>query len=186
MMPVFRIFANTEEAGGISALGLDWKAIIIQGVTFLIFILIIKKFALGKIVNVLEERRKTIEGSLDKAEELTKQNEEAEKRVNELLHKARKESEIIIAKSHEEAGSIVKEAQDTASKKAEKIIADGLAQIDQQVVKAQDQLKKDTLELVAQATATLLGETVDIKKHESLVLKVLDDHSKQINKKVLK
>ncbi len=60
------------------------------------------------------------------------------------------------------------------------------AQIDQQVVKAQDQLKKDTLELVAQATAALIGETVDIKKHESLVTKVLDDHSKHTNKKGLK
>lgn len=186
MLVPLSILANTEEAGGIAALGLDWKAVVIQGVTFLVFILIIKKFALGKIVNVLEERRKTIEGSLDKAEELTKQNEEAEKRVNELLHQARKESEIVIAKGHEEAGSIIKEAQDTASKKAEKIITDGLAQIDQQVVKAQDQLKKDTLELVAQATAALIGETVDIKKHESLVTKVLDDHSKHTNKKGLK
>lgn len=179
MLVPLSILANTEEAGGIAALGLDWKAVVIQGVTFLIFILIIKKFALGKIVNVLEERRKTIEGSLDKAEALTKQNEEAENRVNELLQQARKDSEIVIAKGQEEAGSIIKEAQDTASKKAEKIIADGLAQIDQQVVKAQEQLKKDTLELVAHATTALLGETVDVKKHESLITKALVDHADQ-------
>ncbi|MCB9823221.1 F0F1 ATP synthase subunit B [Candidatus Nomurabacteria bacterium] len=177
MLGVFNILASTEESGGIAALGLDWKAVVIQGVTFLIFILIIKKFALAKIVNVLEDRRKTIESSIDKAEELTKQNEEAEKRVNELLHQARKEAELIIGKGHEEAGSIIKEAQDTASKKAEKIIADGLAQIDQQVLKVQDQLKKDTLELVAQATTALIGETVDVKKHESLIAKAITDHN---------
>ena len=178
-MTVINLMATTEEAGGIGALGLDWKAIIIQGFTFLVFLLIVKKFALSKIVKVLEDRRKTIEGSLDKAEELTKQNTEAEKRVNALLHDARKEAETIIGKSHEEAGSIIMEAQGVASKRAEKIIADGLVQIDQQVVKAQEQLKKDTLELVAQATSALLGEKVDVKKHEILIAKALADHTDQ-------
>lgn len=178
MIPVLHLLANTEEAGGIASLGLDWKAIVIQGFTFLVFLLIVKKFALSKIVGVLEDRRKTIEGSLDKAEELTKQNEEAEARVSALLHDARKEAEVVIDKSHEEAGSIIQEAQDAASAKAKKIIADGLVQIDQQVVKAQEQLKKDTLELVAQATSALLSETVDAKKHESLITKALTEHKK--------
>lgn len=178
MLPILHILATTEEPAGIAALGLDWKAIIAQGVTFLIFLLIVKKFAFSKVVGVLEERRVKIEDSLDKAEELTHQNEAAEKRVNELLHQARKEAEEIIGKSHEEAGSIIQEAQDAAGAKAKKIIADGMAQIEQQVVKAQDQLKKETLELVAQATSALLSETVDAKKHEALITKALSSAKK--------
>lgn len=175
MIQILTQLATTAEPEGIAALGIDPWAILAQGVTFLLFLFVIKKFALSKIVVTLEERRTKIDESLDKAEALTIQNNEAEKRVNELLHEARKEAENVIALSHEEAGSIVQEAQDAAEAKAKKIIADGMAQIDQQVIKAQEELKKQTLELVSQATTALLGETVDAKKHEALVTKALKE-----------
>lgn len=167
--------AEAEEAQGIAALGIDPWAILAQGVTFLILFLLIKKFALSKIVGTLEERRKTIEGSLDKAEELNRQNEEAEKRVNALLQEARKDADANIAKSREEAGAIVLEAETKAGEKAEKIIADGEARIKNEVEKAKVELKKETLDLVAHATGVVLGESVDAKKNEALIKKALKE-----------
>ncbi|MCB9822444.1 ATP synthase F0 subunit B [Candidatus Nomurabacteria bacterium] len=101
MMNIVQLLASTEpaESQGIAALGLSPLAILAQGITFLMFFLLVKKFALGKIVDTIETRRKTIEESLNKAEELNKQNEEAEKRVNALLGEARKESEEIIKRA---------------------------------------------------------------------------------------
>src|SRR5690554_226393 len=102
MIHTLTLLAATGEAPeGIAALGLNPWTILAQGATFLVFFLLIKKFALGKIVDTLETRRKTIEESLDKAEELGRQNEEAEKRVNSLLSDARKEAEKIVNKSRE-------------------------------------------------------------------------------------
>jgi F-type H+-transporting ATPase subunit b len=178
MIHVLSLLAATEESQGIAALGIDPLAILAQGATFLLFFFLIKKFALTKIVKTLEDRRVTIEGSLDKAEELTKQNEEAEKRVNALLLDARKESEDIINKSHEEAGSIITAAEDKAGEKAEKIIADGKAQIEQQVSKAQELLKKETLSLVAAATETVLSKKVDAKTDAKLI----EDALKEVQK----
>ncbi len=178
MIHTLTLLANTasEEAQGIAALGLSPWAILAQGVTFLVFFVLIKKFALGKIVDTLETRRKTIESSLDKAEELTKQNEEAEQRVNVLLSEARKEAEEIVSKSREEAGAIVADAEKAAGDKAEKIIADGKLQIEAEVVKAREALKKETLGLVAQATEAVLGEIVDAKKSEALIKKALKEN----------
>lgn len=176
MLDILTVFAATGEAPeGIAALGLNPMTILAQGVTFLVFFLLVKKFALGKIVDSIETRRKTIEESLDKAEELNKQNEEAEKRVNSLLSDARKEAEEIVSKSREEAGAIVVTAENAASEKAEKIIADGKLQIEAEVLKARELLKKETLTLVAQATEAVLGESVDVKKHEALIKKALKD-----------
>lgn len=173
------LLAATEESAGIAALGIDPIAIVVQGFTFLIFILIVKKFAFGKVVETLETRRISIEDSLDKAEELQKQNQETEARVSKLMHEARKDAEDVITKGREEAAAIVSEAQNEATTKAQKIIDDGKMQIEQQVVKAQEQLKKDTLALVAQTTAVLLGETVDAKKNEKLIVKALAEASKE-------
>lgn len=167
--------SHGAEPQGIAALGIDPWAILAQGVTFLLLVWLLKKFAFTKIVDILEERRKTVEQSLDKAEELSKKNEAAEKRVNALLHDARQEAEDIVNKSHEEAGSIVQEAEDAASNKAEKIIADGKLQIQNEVEKARKALKEETLELVSRATSVVLDEAVDAKKHENLVKKALQE-----------
>lgn len=180
MIDITTLLAAAEHAAkepeGIAALGIDPLAIVAQGITFLLLFFIIKKFALGKIVTTLEDRRKTIEGSLDKAKELNRQNEAAEQRVNALLGEARKEAEDIIGKSREEAGTIVAEAEQSAVSKAEKIVADGKLQIEAEVLKAREALKKETLDLVAHATEAVLGETVDSKKHEALVKKALQEH----------
>lgn len=165
--------AASAEPEGISALGLNFWTIVAQGATFLVFFLLIKKFALGKIVNNLETRRKTIESSLDQAEELQKQNEAAEKRINDLLSDARKEAEDIVSTSRKEAGVVLADAEKAAIEKAEKIIADGKLQIEAEVIKAREALKKETLGLVAQATEAVLGEAVDAKKSEDLIKKAL-------------
>lgn len=177
MIDIITVFAATEaaEPQGIAALGLNPWTILAQGVTFLVFFLLVKKFALGKIVDTIETRRKTIDESLDKAEELNRQNEEAEKRVNALLSDARKEAEEIVNKSREEAGAIVSTAENSAVEKAEKIIADGKLQIEAEVLKAREALKKETLSLVAQATEAVLGEAVDAKKSEALIKKALKE-----------
>lgn len=164
-----------DEPQGIAALGIDPWAILAQGLTFLLLFFLVKKFALGKIVTTLEDRRKTIEGSLDKAEELNKQNEEAEKRVGALLGKARKESEEIIAKTREESAVMIADAEKAAGEKAEKIVADGKLQIEAEVVKARSALKKETLGLVAAATEAVLSEKVDAKKDEKLIEKALKE-----------
>ncbi|MCA9312692.1 F0F1 ATP synthase subunit B [Candidatus Saccharibacteria bacterium] len=176
-MNIVQLLASTEpaESQGIAALGLSPLAILAQGITFLMFFSLVKKFALCKIVDTIETRRKTIEESLNKAEELNKQNEEAEKRVNALLGEARKESEEIINKSREEAGVIITDAEVTAVAKAEKIIADGKLQIEAEVLKAREALKKETLGLVARATEAVLGEAVDSKKSESIIRKALEE-----------
>lgn len=181
-MNIVTILASTEEPQGIAALGLDPLTILAQGVTFLLFFFLIKKFALTKIVDTLEDRRKTIEDSLDKAEEINKQNEEAEKRVNELLAKARAEAEEIIASSQKEAGVVLTDAENNALKRAEKIISDGKIQIEAEVIKAREALKKETLSLVAQATEAVLGETVDVKKHEALINKSIQEASRELQK----
>lgn len=177
MIHILTVLASTEpaESQGIAALGIDPWAILAQGVTFLLLFIIIKKFALGKIVNTLEERRKTIESSLEKAEELNRQNEEAEKRVNALLGEARKEAEDIMGKSREEAAVVVADAEKSAVEKAEKIVAEGKLQIEAEVIKAREALKKETLGLVAETTAAVLSESVDSKKNETLIKKALQE-----------
>lgn len=181
MIHLITFLASAEpaaESEGIAALGMDPLTMLAQGITFVIFFFIIKKFAFDKIVKTLEDRRVTIEKSLNDAEELKLKNEAAEERIKKLLQDARQEAETIIDKSNQEAGSIVSQAEDAAAVKAQKIIDDGVKNIENEVLKARADLKKETLGLVAQATEALLGEKINASKHEALVKKALDEAKK--------
>ena len=65
------LLANTEEASGLGALGIDPIAILAQAGTFLVLFLILKKFAFNGISDQLEKRRSKIENSIKEAEALS-------------------------------------------------------------------------------------------------------------------
>lgn len=170
-LPASHIFA--ESSGGISSLGLDPKLLILQILSFVIIFWLLKKYAFGPIVKMLDERYQKIEGSIGHAERLEETNKQAEANARKLLQEARKQAEEVINKGHEEAGAIIKQAETQAGEKATKIIKDGEARIAGEITKARAELKKETLGLVAQATGILLEKKVDVKANEELIINAL-------------
>jgi len=96
-MHLLNIFAAEEEAGGISALGLDPLAILAQAITFLLLFWILKKFALTKIVDTLEKRRKTIDEGVELGLKMAEEQEKLNAKIEEKLAQARVEADKIIA-----------------------------------------------------------------------------------------
>ena len=54
-------FAAESSSSGISSLGVNLKSFIFQLITFLIVLLILRRWVFPKLVATLEERRKTLE-----------------------------------------------------------------------------------------------------------------------------
>lgn len=170
------IFAATgEEAQGIAALGIDPLAILAQAVTFLVLFWVIKKFALDKIVASLEERRKTIDKGVTLGVEMEKEKAELDEKVEELLQKARRESDKIIAESQQEAGAIIKQAEQDAARKADTILAEANNRIAEDVERAKKDLKREMVELVGIATEAIIREKVDAQKDAKLIERVLQE-----------
>ena len=164
---------KAEEASGVAVLGINPIAIVLQATTFLILFLIIKKFALSKIVANLDDRRKTIEEGLANAHEIEVQKEALVKENEAQMAAARKEADNVIGKSHEEAGAIVTEAQERANKQADEIVAKAKAQAVAEQEKARKELKTEILGLVTDATESVLDEKIDSAKDKELIKKSL-------------
>lgn len=164
-----------ETSGGIEALGIDPLAILFQAGTFVVLFILIRKFALGKITQALEDRHDRIEESLKNADMIEKRVEATKEETEAIMKQARKEADDVIAKAHEEAGATIKAAEDAAGKKAEKALADGEAKLEGQINKAREELKKEMLSLVAEATETVIGEKMTDKKDQELIKKALKD-----------
>lgn len=166
-------FAETSEASGIGALGVDGKAFIIQLVTFVLAFWVLKKFAFKPIMKVLDERRKVIEDGVTLGEEMKKERTTLEAQISEKLADAREEADGILASAQDNARELVREAEDKAKTKADGILADAKDRIDQETARARQSLEKEMVSLVSEATEAIIGEKVDAKKDAALVERAL-------------
>lgn len=164
-----------EDATGIGALGLDLKVILLQAGAFIILYLIFKKYVLGKVVKVLEDRHEKIEESLKTAEEIEKRSEQTNQEAEKIVAKARSDAETVIAKAHDEASDMIKEAESLATKKQEKMLSEAEAKIEADVKKAKSELKSELLSLVGEATEIVLQEKLDTPKDQELIKRALSE-----------
>jgi F-type H+-transporting ATPase subunit b len=165
---------ESSGGGGISALGVDFKALILQILTFLIVFWILKKFAFDKIVTTLDERRNKINEGVSLGLEMEKARDKLDDELRERLAKARREADGIIAGARQEAGEVLKAAEEAASRKTDAMIADAHARIEDDIKRARKGLEHDMLALVADATEAVTDEKLDDKKDNSLIRRTLE------------
>lgn len=167
-------FASSEAgASGIGALGVDFKAFLIQLITFILAFLVLRRFAFGPIVKLLNERRDIIESGVKLGEEMKKERARLDDQVEKELHNARVEADGIISSAHDTGKSAIREAEEKAREKAAAVLADAETKIAQDTARARKGLEKELVGLISEATEAIIGEKVDAKKDASLIEKAL-------------
>lgn len=161
------------ESSGIGALGVDGKAFIIQLITFVLAILVLKKFAMKPIIKVLDERRRTIESGVDLGEEMKKQQAKTDEEVAAKLKKARAEADSIIASAHDSAREVAADIEAKAQSKASATLADAEDRIRQDTARARRKLEGELVGLISDATEAIIDEKVDSRKDAQLIDKAL-------------
>ena len=133
----------------LKSLGIDWKLLIAQIVNFVILLLILRKFLFAPIVNLLENRHRTIARGLTDAEEAEKKLQladiEARKKVSEAINEAEKitkearrnaeaENQKTLKLTQEKALKIVASAHDAAKQEEGKIVSSAKSHVAQLVI----------------------------------------------------
>src|SRR5580765_1466146 len=103
--------------------GLEWPKFLAQLILFIIVYFVLKKFAFGPIITMLEERRKLIEEGQLNAQKIKQQLVEAEQRHAEILAKANLEAQKLIDNARESASHVADKKMQEAVASAEQIIA---------------------------------------------------------------
>lgn len=177
MTNLFTQFATDSSASGIGALGVDAKALVIQLITFGLAYLVLRKYAFGPILKVMNERRQTIEKGVTLGEQMQKQQAKAEADAAKQLADARKQADSIVATAHDEARATVRVAEDKARTKAEGILAEAEDRIVQDTKRARSKLEKELVGLVSEATEVIVGEKVDSRKDTELIERALKERA---------
>lgn len=142
--------------------------------SFLLLIILIKKFAWENIASTFEQRAKKISDDIDGAESARQKAEDlAQKRETEL------------AGSRQEATTIIENAKETAEKNKAGILADAAdeagrlkekanQEIAQTKAEALNSIKGDVADLTVNLASKILGQQLDQEAHKELIDRYID------------
>ncbi len=170
--------AKAEEAGGLAAFGLDPIAILLQGGAFVVLFILFRKFALKKVVGILDDRHQTIEESLENAKQIEASLKNAQKQHEEMLAESRREADKIITSAKNEGRTLVTDSGKKAVENATRMVQEAHNKIEQDVADARRDLQKEVKTLVADATEAILREKIDDKSDSALIDAAIKDASK--------
>ncbi len=143
------------------------------GITFVILLLVLKRFAWGPIVSTLNERERTIREAIEAAKRERAQAEKLLAEQKDGLARAQREAAEIARKSQLEVEALRQELTAKARKEAEELLADARRQISEEVVRARAELKAEVVDLAIDAAGRLIKATLDEKGQRALVQEFL-------------
>lgn len=172
MLTAFQTFGESSSSG-IGALGVSGQAFLIQLLTFVVAYFLLRHYAFGPILKVLQERRETIEQGVKLGEEMKVERAKLDEQVDKELHDARRKADAILAEAHDAAKDVNREAEEKARAKADNILAEAKSRIEQEAQAARRGLEKEIVGLISDATEAIIDEKVDAKKDAVLIDKAL-------------
>ncbi len=138
-------------------------------ICFLLVYWVLKRFAFGPLLSVIDERRQKIEGDLKNASDIKKEAEtnrlEYEERLRKIEEEAREKMQELIGEGKSVAESIQEKAREDASALIEK----AQQNIQYETEKARAVLKDDVIRMTIEATEHLIQERLDDQKHRELI-----------------
>lgn len=119
--------------------GVEWGTVIVQVLTFIVLLALLKKFAWGPLKDVMDKRERDINRDIDDAEQaklnaqkleeenkqkLKETQEEVQKILEDAKVQARQQQEQIIREANVRANGMIETAQSEINSQKERAIAD--------------------------------------------------------------
>jgi len=147
-------------------------------VVFLIVLVILKKWGFPVIVNMVNERKEYIDGSLAKAHEATEKLANIQKEGEALLQSAREKQAQILKEAKETHDAVVAKADADAREQANKLLAEAKAQIENEKASAIREIRAQVAELSVQIAEKVVRQNLSTDKSQmELIDKLLDEVS---------
>lgn len=150
-------------------LGINLGYVLVQIVSFLVMLLILRAWVYKPVLNMLDNRRKTIAQGLEDARIAEEARANAEKEAEEILSKAQLEAAQRVREATERADEAADEIRVEAEKEAAEIRHN--AQLDAEEAKTQalGELRGQVAALAIAAAQRIIGEALDEKRQHTLI-----------------
>ena len=157
------------------ALRPDLQQILSQLISFVLLLLLLRRFAWGPLLNILDQRRKHIEDGLRHVAASKAEVERLKVEYSQRLAKIEDEARVKIQQAILEGKRISLEIQEQARAQAQEAMTKTKEAIELEVAKAKVQLRDHVAQLTVEAVEKVLRQKVDSKTDRQLVETVLDE-----------
>lgn len=157
---------------------IQWQLLVTHIVGFLITLWILKKFAWGPLLGIMEERRNRIKDEFNK---IDKEKEEVDRLTAEYQDKLKgieAERRVKIIEAVNEGKKMAEEIKAAAREEGKKIQARARADLERDVAKAKVQLKDEMITITMTAAEKIINEKLDDEKHRQLIGNYIDNLEK--------
>ena len=150
--------------------------VIWSGLTFLVVLALLTKFAWKPLLSMLKEREDEITSSLQKAKEARQEFERIEAQKSQMLAESRAERDAIIKEARAKVDAMIEEAKARSQQEADKRIEQARAQIEREKAGAIDDLKRQVATLSVQIAGKLIESNLAAdNSQEQLIEKYLQE-----------
>lgn len=158
----------------LGTIGFDWRVALANLVSFLIIFLILKKYVFGPVGKTIEDRKKTIDEGLNKAQQSETELLVAKQKAEETLKVARTEANQIVATAKESGDDLVARAEKEATGKADEFMVQASKDIEKQKAQMEQELLDKTAQLVVKGVSKILDTDIDATQNETLNKRALE------------
>jgi len=156
----------------------DPGLVIWTGLTFILLLLILKKYAWRPILHAVKVREHTIKYALAAAEKARQEVENIEKLKKQTLEEAALERDKLITEARELKTRIIEDAKKDAHKEADKIIESTRIQLEKEKKEAVQKMRKQVAILSVDIAGKLLEQELKAtKKQKDLIDRYLKEVS---------
>ena len=147
-------------------------------VGFAVFVWVLKKFAWGPLLTLMDERRDKIAGEFARIDQekaaVAELTEQYQSKLAEIDSERRARLVEAVDEGKKIAEQIKVDAEARAREQAEKAKVD----LEREVTKAKGQLKEDMVRITMSAAEKIIGERLDDAKHHDLIGNFIDNVEK--------
>jgi F-type H+-transporting ATPase subunit b len=157
----------------LNTLGLNLPAFLWHTANFLLLLFLLWLVLYKPVTGILDERARRVRESLERAEEVRRQAEQAEADRVTLLAEMRREAEQIRARAEEQAKRIIAEGERSAQEKANRILAEAKADRDSTRQQVLAEVRPQIADLVVMAVDRVTRRALDTQAHRTLIQQFL-------------
>lgn len=168
---IYALVGATPPEGGFKAqlMSPDLALTFATWITFILLIVLLKKFGWGPLTKALDEREAKIADDVRRAENARREAEEILSTYNRKLSEAGAEADRLINEARARAEEVGARMSDEARKTADEIIIKAKASIDSERQKAVAELREIVADAATGLAGRIIGEELDSTRHARLV-----------------
>lgn len=152
----------------VSKLGIDWKLLLANTLTFFLVLWILRKFAYRPIMDVLDRRQRAIGDGLAAAKQSTAELAALQKDKQQVLQEAKTEALAIVTEAKRQGEDMKHKLMAAAEAESAATIAKTKAALERERLDMVKKAKAELADVVVAATSKVLEGAVDAKLQATL------------------